>query len=351
MTIKYIDGFATYGNVTNLYKNNWVSSGQTDPVFVPGRFAGSQALQLFDGAQSAGVRRTFGAPQGVQEFCLGFAYRLSNAISSAQTVMYLAGNAATLYELALLTSGVLSFRYNSTRTSSNVLLNVQNLGDGNIVIGQGNWVYVELRIFDNTSFQVFVNGVLDFGGSLPQAENFQTYGFGREGVFQNETRGSITDHYLKLAGGVFNTDTLPLGDSRIDTRFPGVDVQASFIPSAGATNFENVDEVPFDDDGTFVSAANTGTFDGYRSTQVLPYNPAQIHAVQVGLVARKSDAGLRRAGIRVESAGGTVVNYPGFSLGTGYQRYTECIEKDPDGSIDWTKAKVDSLIFGPRIEV
>lgn len=353
MTIRYIDGFATYGSAVNLYKNNWVPSNSTVPQFVPGRFAGSQAVRLFAGATNspAGIRRTFGSEQGVSEFCLGFAYRLDSATGNTQAVCFLSGNGATLYQLRLLPSGVLSLGYNSTRTSANTLLSVQNLGEGNIVLGQGNWNFIELRIFDNTSFQVFVNGVLDFGGTLNQAEFFQTYGFGTDTVFQGDSRMSVTDHYLKIAGGTFNADTLPLGDCRVDTRVPGVDVTTQFTPSAGTTNFENVDDIPFDDDATFVSAANTGQFDAYRSTQVLPYNPQKIHAVQVSMVARKSDAGLRRAGIRVQSAGGTVVNYPGFSLGTGYQRYQETIERDPDGDIEWTKAKVDSLIFGPRIEV
>jgi hypothetical protein len=351
MSITFIDGFSTYGAIDKVYQNGWTPTGSNPAALTTGRFAGSSAI-TFDGIQR-GVRRSFG--QGaVTEYCIGFAHRVNSSDSNSIRVLNLFGETIPRYILRILPEGVLEVLYNSNLSSSQILLETLSLGSGSAVVNTvGAWNYIEFRVFDGTSFQVFVNGVLDFGGTLPDSVNLFSFGFGYDPVFQNNgsQRNRVTDLYVKIAGGIYNADTLPLGDCRVDVKVPEEDVTTQFIPSAGTTNYENVDEREQDGDATFVSAANTGDFDAYRSTTPLPYNPQKIHAVQVGVVARKSDAGLRRSGIRVQSAGGTVVTYPGVSLGTEYQRTNEVLEVDPDGNIEWSKPKVDALIFGPRIEV
>lgn len=351
MSITFIDGFSTYGAIDKVYQNGWTPTGSNPAALTTGRFAGSSAL-TFDGI-SRGIRRSFG--QGaVTEYCIGFAHRVNSSDSNSIRVLNLFGETIPRYILRILPEGVLEVLYNSNLSSSQITLETLSLGSGNAVVNTvGAWNYIEFRVFDGTSFQVFVNGTLDFGGTLPDSVNLFSFGFGYDPVFQNNggQRNRVTDLYVKIAGGIYNTDTLPLGDCRVDVKVPEEDVNTQFVPSAGATNYENVDEREQDGDATFVSAANTGDFDAYRSTTPLPYNPQKIHAVQVGVVARKSDAGLRRSGIRVQSAGGTVVTYPGVSLGTEYQRSNEVLEVDPDGNIEWSKPKVDALIFGPRIEV
>lgn len=350
MSITFFDGFGTYGNQQGAEQNGWAF---TDPVSFPaGRFAGTTALKisgLFDSARRPLVNNTSGA----SEFCVGFAMRIDSTSTDGFPIISFRTSDRPRYQLLLTGSGQLLVRANSNGGTTTV--EYQTLGTGSINLSAVNvWNYVEFRVFDGTSFQVFVNGVLDVSGNLLDIFNIRSIVLGyddimRAGPDSPDTR--YTDMYFKVAGGTYNTDTLPLGDCRVVAKLPEVDVTANFVPNSGTTNFENVDDVPNDGDATFVSAANTGTFDAYRSTTPLPFNPQKVHAISVGLVARKTDAGLRRVGVRVQSAGGTVQEFPGISLGIAYQRYEEILERDPDGLVEWTKPKVDSLVFGPKVEV
>jgi len=343
MSIVFIDGFSTYGTQSGLEKAGWTFGGvDVNPAITNGRFSGTRALRLSGFTDS--VRRPLGRG-AVTEYCVGFAFRVLSTDVNGFPVIAFNGLVTTAYQLTITGAGFLRVRTRSGAT----------LADGLLNVGIPNqWNYIEFRVFDGTSFQVFVNGVLDVSGSLPSISDIYSITLGDDADTAVEPRtpdNEYTDMYFKVAGGTYNSDTLPLGDCRVVTKLPEADVTAQFVPSTGTTNFSNVDDVPDDGDTTFVSAANTGTFDAYRSTTPLPFNPQKVHAVAVATVARKTDAGLRKLGIRVQSAGGTVVEYPGFSLGVSYQRYQEVIEKDPDGNVDWTKAKVDSLVFGPKLEV
>lgn len=359
MSIVYFDGFGTYGNLPSIQQAGWgftVSPLGQPASFAPGRFANSSALNLPTGSEGSARRVLVTENAGASEFVVGYAVRFSAVDSAVQGMLTFKTADRSVYQLVLNGNGFLAVRANSNLGTLSTNVTRVTLAEGTTNVGiVGNWNFIEFRVFDGTNFQVFVNGVLDMSGSLLDIFNIKSIVFGREAILgvtgDSNTNQRITDLYIKVAGGTYNSDTLPLGDCRVFERFPDTDVATGFVPNSGITNSENVSEVPDDGDTTFVSATNTGTIDAYRSSTVLPFNPQKIHGVSVGLVARKTDAGLRSVGVRVQSAGGTVVNFPGFPLGTGYQRIEEYLEVDPDGSIEWTKPKVDALVYGPRVEV
>lgn len=352
MTISFIDGFATYGNQDGLEQAGWSFSDTAQ--IVAGRFAGTNAMQL-NGLFDSARRPLSVSEQGASEFCIGFAFRLDGSDTDGFPIVSFRTLSTPRYNLHLTGAGTLIVRANANGATLNSSIDYQVLGVGSINLSAvGVWNYIEFRVFDGTSFQVFVNGVLDVSGTLVDTFAIRSLVFGYDDVMQeggNTPNQRYTDMYFKIAGGTFNSDTLPLGDCRVVTKLPDTDETAQFVPNSGVVNALAVDDVPNDGDSTFVSAANTGTFDAYRSSTPLPFNPQKVHAVSIGLTARKTDAGLRKVGVRVQSAGGTVVNYPGISLGVSYQRFEELIERDPDGNAEWTKAKIDSLVFGPRVEV
>lgn len=350
MSITFFDGFSTYGNQQGAEQNGWTFPR---PVTFPaGRFAGTTSVKLddiFASARRPLVNNTIGA----SEFCVGFAVRFDEASDDGYPIISFRTADRSRYQLLLTGSGQLLVRANANGGTTTVTY--QTLGTGSLNLSAVNvWNYVEFRVFDGTSFQVFVNGVLDVSGNLLDIFSIRGIVLGYDDIMRDGPNSPVTrytDMYFKVSGGTYNGDTLPLGDCRVVAKLPEVDVTANFVPSSGTTNFENVDDIPNDGDATFVSAANTGTFDAYRSTTPLPFNPQTVHAISVGLVARKTDAGLRRVGVRLQSAAGTVQEFPGISLGIAYQRYEEIIERDPDGLVEWTKPKVDALVFGPKVEV
>lgn len=352
MSITFIEGFGTYGNQAGAEQAGW--SFSENSTIEAGRFAGTSALKL-NGLFDSARRPLSSASQGASEFCVGFAFRLDGSDSSGYNILSFRTLVTPRYQLSLTGAGTLLVRANASGGSSPSAVTYQTLGEGSINLNAvGVWNYIEFRVFDGTSFQVFVNGILDVSGNLLDIFAIRSLVFGHDDVMNNggtSPNFRLTDMYFKIAGGTFNSDTLPLGDCRVVTKLPDTDVTTQFVPNSGVVNALAVDDVPNDGDSTFVSATNTGTFDAYRSSTPLPFNPQKIHAVSIGLNARKTDAGLRKVGVRVQSAGGTVVNYPGISLGISYQRFEELIERDPDGNSEWTKAKIDSLVFGPRVEV
>lgn len=350
MSIVFMDGFGTYGNQAGAEQAGW--SFSDNATIEAGRFAGTSALKL-NGLFDSARRPLSSAPNGVSEFVIGFAFRLDASNSNGYNIVSFRGIDRPRYQLVLTGAGTLLVRANANAGTTTVTY--QTLGTGSLNLNAvGVWNYIEFRVYEGTNFQVFVNGILDVSGELLDIFSIRSLCFGHDEIMReggDNPNFRLTDMYFKISGGVFNADTLPLGDCRVVTKVPDTDVSAGFIPNSGIVNALAVDDIPSDGDATFVSASNTGTVDAYRSSAPLPFNPQKIHAISVGLTARKTDAGLRRVGIRVTSAGGTTVDYPGLSLGISYQRFDEIIEKDPDGSIDWTKAKVDALVFGPRVEV
>lgn len=120
---------------------------------------------------------------------------------------------------------------------------------------------------------------------------------------------------------------------------------SEFTPSAGS-NWECVDEVPPDDDTSYVESATVGHRDLYATSGLVPAD-GLISAVQWCGMARLAEPGIggvrrlvRHSGVDYESADLTV--------DASYRAKRDILELAPDGT-PWTVAKVNALEIGQKV--
>ena len=139
-----------------------------------------------------------------------------------------------------------------------------------------------------------------------------------------------------------------LGDMRITTLAPdGDSVEQDFSRSTGLDNFALVDEVPQDDDTSYVESATATDTDRYTFT-ALGTSPASIAAVAVNTVARKDDAGGRSI-IQIIESGASEDNSASKTLQTTFDTQQHIAEVDPQGGGAWTEARVDAMTAGQEV--
>lgn len=139
------------------------------------------------------------------------------------------------------------------------------------------------------------------------------------------------------------------GDVFITTLVPdGVGADADFTPSAGS-NWENVDELPVDEDTTYNESSTAAHQDRHTFTD-LPATADTVIGVQVSTFSKKQAAGPRE--IRL-------VAYDGVTEGDGALDHTPgtewewdmtMFEDHPTGAAAWTTSEVDAGEFGYKIQ-
>jgi hypothetical protein len=125
----------------------------------------------------------------------------------------------------------------------------------------------------------------------------------------------------------------------------GAGEHAEFTPASG-NNWENVDEIPPDDDTSYVESDTLGHRDLYTIDSITPTS-GTITAVQWMARAKMVDAGignLQRL-VRHDS-----VDYAGADkpVDTSYRYLTDIMELAPDDTA-WTVAKVNALQIGQKV--
>ena len=77
----------------------------------------------------------------------------------------------------------------------------------------------------------------------------------------------------------------------------------------------------------------------------MTHSPTTIFGVQASVVARKDDAGAR-SHKPLRRSGGANTYGTTVALSTSYLTFRDVMERDPNGSIAWTQANVNSAQFG-----
>lgn len=139
-----------------------------------------------------------------------------------------------------------------------------------------------------------------------------------------------------------------LGVCQVESILPTSDeTYTDFTPSAGADHFAMVDEVPPDDDTTYVEADVEGEKDSYGFAD-LPAGSWTVHGVQSNSNVRRSASGMKfaRGFVRV---GGT--DYPGDSslLSETYHVLPTMFEANPDTAAQWLASEVDAIEAGIEV--
>ena len=125
----------------------------------------------------------------------------------------------------------------------------------------------------------------------------------------------------------------------------GAGAVTQWTPSAGA-NWENVDEIPADNDTTYNSAPAAGLDDLYTFPAIVPVG-TQVLAVGQEMDARKDAAGTDLLDSLIKS-GVTTAAQGSNSLSTTYERFKTFWDLDPDTGLPWVVADANNAQIGVR---
>lgn len=172
--------------------------------------------------------------------------------------------------------------------------------------------------------------------------------------------GRATFSDLVLMNGATQSANQPNNDFMGDVRVmslltTGPGAHTDFTPGGtapAATNWQSVNKDPVPGDATYVQANTVGAQDTYALAD-LPNTIIAVKAVQVGVIARKTDAGVRFLAPLVRWAAGGPLDVPVPVGGIGLQNSfgylgPQVLETRPDGQ-PWTVADINALEVGERI--
>lgn len=223
------------------------------------------------------------------------------------------------------------------------------IATGTIFCPLSTWHCFEIHLkIDNVSGEITtkIDGVEDitFSGDTQATANANVGQLLFDGNYRQSPTLYLDDIAINDTTGTVNNSWI--GRGGIYGLVPsGAGTHTDFTPSAGA-NYAAVDEVPPDDDTTYVESDTVGHKDTYALGDLVPVS-GDIQAVQWIARAKLAEAGegnFQRL-IRHDS-----VDYNGGDLAvdTSYAYFTEIIEKAPDDT-DWTIAKVNALEAGMEV--
>ena len=164
----------------------------------------------------------------------------------------------------------------------------------------------------------------------------------------------VDDFYVFDTSGGHNNDFA--GDSTISVIVPVSDSGTiQWATSSGTAHWSLVDEVPPDDDTTYVQSTMTGTSttgptDLYNFQTVA--STLSIIAVQSNMFARKTDAGDRAISLVTHNSGvSTNADPTGRYLNLTYLDYLNQFDTDPVSGGTWTPAIVNATEWGVEVVV
>jgi len=298
-----------------------------------------------------------------QTLYLGFAVRIEDTLGGGSFVMLSLGVWETGFpaidnwvSLTPKADGMIAVNTCATPLSSSGLTHMFDTAAG--VLVANTWHYLELKFLAHQSagdIELWVDGV-SVGSSGAVDTMAQSSGAPDLVQIQMQTVSADIEYddiyILDTDTTSPETGTSPnitrLGDIVIEALAPTSDaVPNNFTRSAGANNWELVDEVPPDDDTTYVESSTAAHEDRYGLSNRV--HTGTVFGVNVQVKAEKTDANARTLDIGLTSnAGATVDAQPVNMLlanGTyavGQKTYDRDFH-DEVTAADWTNAKVNAL--------
>lgn len=222
------------------------------------------------------------------------------------------------------------------------------------LIVAGVWNYIEMQVTINNTTgtgQCWVNGVSVINSSGLNNRNSANAFANQVAIGEFNNNGTAVpilfdDLYcLDTSGSTLNS---VLGDRRIITIMPsGVGSFSNFTPVGSTPNWTCVDEIPADDDTTYVADGTTGDRDSYTYESVtLQGNPDAV--IPWGRV-RKDDAGSRSIELTLRNSGNDAFS-SALSVPSSYQYLNGgAFTLNPNGNIAWDQNGINSTEFGIKI--
>ncbi len=339
MALRFIDGFDQYTSSAIIRKYNEIGTSAYVTI-ADGRRTGSKALKLQ--STSGSLTKTLDEQN---TWIAGFAIYIATMPSSRSSIIQFRDNTSSPQSsLSLSTTGnIVLCRGSASGTA---------LATSERALSVGSWHYLETKLVISDTvgfFEAKVDGEIwatftgdtKYSSSLSTANHYILFGF------PSAASVYYDDFYICDGSGSVNNEYL--GDCRIDTLFPtGAGTSAQFTPTGSAANWENLDEVPPDDDTSYNASGTVGALDSFPVTDLSALN-ADIFGIQMNLLAKKDDAGERSLVSLVRCGGTDMAGDPVF-LGNSYLNLTTVFEQNPATSANWTEAEINVAEFGYRVQ-
>ena len=214
------------------------------------------------------------------------------------------------------------------------------------LIQASTWHYIEVKIFFSDTVgtvEFYVDGV-SAGGSTGLDTCYIT-GEGAVGVFFGG-RGWIDDVYVNDGSGSYNNDFL--GDVTIETVRPTSDSSPlQWTATPGATHYTGIDEAAYSATD-YITHDVVGERDQFGIGN-LTTNPSSIHAVAVNSNATKTDTGSVSLKQYIKSSASENLSAADALAYGSVLNYQHIVERDPNGTIAWTKSAVDAAEIGVEV--
>lgn len=225
----------------------------------------------------------------------------------------------------------------------------------NGLVEPGFYNYLEVSVLVSDTGRVIVNfnsnEILDLtpvdtnnAGAVPEIDNVRLEG-GAGAV-------TIDDFYVTDTVGAAPQNGF-LSDTAIVGLVPIADGATTdwtvLEPVTPTTHFDKVDEIPPDDDTTFVASEGPNQIDLFEMDALPdPGGVSSIHGLQFLLYAKKTKIPAKQITPIIRS---NAVNFlqSVISLTSSYLYYNNLLQQDPDTSADWTESGVNSAEFGAQV--
>lgn len=330
-TLLFMDSFDHYA-YTDLARKGWSALG-SGTIQSAIKRTGAQALLLNSSSKSTKHIVT-GSPTTA---VVGYAVYLSALGSHIE----LLGDASTLnVKVTFLGDG-------SIRAYDGAAGTLGTTATG--IVSTGAWYYLEMKVkIDNSTgtVEIKLNGaqVLNLTGLDTQTSTSavvaEIYLRGFNGV-----SAYFDDLYICDVAGSLNNDFL--GVVAVTALVPdGAGTNTGLTPSTGA-NWQNVDEIPPDDDTTYNQSTATGQTDTYDFGAAAV--TGTILGVQLTSTIKNIDVGSVNARNVVRSGGTPAETESGdLALGGTFLMWSTIWEQEPVDATAWTNTNINTSEFGVK---
>ena len=398
-SILYIDGFDQYSTVTQ----RWDFTGSNPTLTSAAARNGSKGLSL---GNTAWVGKLFSSRA---TYIIGFAYQCAALPAANRTICAFYDGTTNQVELRLTNAGTLQFARNGTTIGSASTLTLStgawHYVEVKVTIDPSAGV-AEAKV-DGVSFlalssqntrassnstanRIYLGEILNANSSAnslfyddfyvmdPTAGGaYSTYLGDQKVVPLLPTSNGTSNQWSQAAASWSASTVMSLGQQIIDSNGALQQVTAitgdfktgsgshptwassvgvtttdnhvtwTLIQKATLSNFNFVNEVPPDDDQSYIVDSTVGHIDRYLMTTL---SGSGISAVAVNIRADKDDVGTRSIRAQIDSGGTIVDNGTDIALTQNtYQTFQNIWETDPNTSAAWTSSGVNAAEFGVKL--
>jgi hypothetical protein len=335
VSLVYIDGFDWIVNATVGFDGpgRWGGAGSTNQfIRVTDTASGTGAACSL---RSTSAEMTHGFTAGAT-MVVGFRFRIESTFAGQAVVMEF--NQGGFRQVELRLNGAGTFQAYSGGSSLGAA--------GTFVMPTATWTYVEYKVFIHAS-----TGTAELRINGSPTPDIDLTGL------DTHTTGSAEVDSITLLGNssidleyddLYLDDSTFHGDVFVETLVAdGVGTDADFTPFVGA-NWEEVDELPTDNDTTYNESSVVDDRDRFTHTD-LPADTDVVLGVQVGIWCKKTVAGDRELRTLAHD-GVTEGEGAAHVLSTDYTWFTDMFEDHPTGAAAWTESEVNAGQFGYTVE-